>query len=104
MFNVTTASFNKVETSQIPVLVKFWADWCPPCHMLSTTLEKISGIYTNRVIFAQINAEDEPLITTKFHVNALPTMLIFKDGKVIKTIVGLQSDKFIREALDDSLR
>jgi thioredoxin len=104
MTNVTAQNFDtEVVGSETPVLVKFWADWCQPCKMLAPTISKLAGEYSGRVKFVEVNAEDEPTLTSKLKVNSLPTVVVYKNGAAAQSAVGLQSEKALRTLLDSHL-
>ncbi len=101
MDQITDAEFSaKVLSNDKPVLVDIFADWCQPCKMLAPTLNKISGAYADKAVVVKMDGETAVQTVTAYKVSSLPTLLFFKDGKHVKTLIGLQSDKTIREALD----
>ncbi|MDE1975715.1 MAG: thioredoxin [Elusimicrobia bacterium] len=99
--HLTDDSFeNEVVQSQSPVLVDFWAPWCGPCRMLSPVIEEIAKEYTGKIRVAKINTDDHPNSATRFKISAIPTLLFFKDGKVIEQMVGVHSKAEIKKTLD----
>lgn len=74
--------------SDRPVLVEFWADWCPPCKMLAPILDEIDTEYGGRLTVAKINGDEEPELVARFGVMGFPTMTLFKEGEEAHRIVG----------------
>lgn len=91
MLNITKENFNEeVLNSKGLVLVDFWATWCGPCRALGPILEDFANEYTN-VKVGKINVDEQPELASQFRVMSIPTLLLFKDGEVIKKSVGLLS-------------
>jgi thioredoxin 1 len=87
--NITDENFDtEVLKSDKPIIVDFWAEWCGPCKQIGPTLEEISNEMTNEIIIAKHNIDNEPNTPTKYGVRGIPTMLLFKDGKLKATKVG----------------
>ena len=86
---ITDASFaTDVLAADGPVLVDFWAEWCGPCKMIGPSLEEISDELAGKLTIAKINIDENPEAPGKYGVRGIPTMLLFKDGKVAATKVG----------------
>ncbi len=79
---------NEVINSDSPVLVDFWAEWCGPCKTLLPVVEELAGELGDKVKVVKINIEDAPDTPTKYGLRGVPTLMIFKDGKVVDTRVG----------------
>jgi thioredoxin 1 len=78
----------KVLKSDQPVIVDFWAEWCPPCHALAPTFQQLSEEYRGRVRFAKLDVEADLQVPAHYGVQAMPTLLMFKNGKVCARVVG----------------
>ncbi|MCL2646922.1 MAG: thioredoxin [Phycisphaerales bacterium] len=98
---VTDSTFDmEVLKSKQPVLVDFWADWCGPCKMLAPTIDEIAQEYKGRAKVAKVDTDNNRNSAMKFSISALPTVLLFHKGQVVKKWVGLQPKKGFKEALD----
>lgn len=86
---ITTAEFGSVLSSATkPVLVDFWASWCGPCRALGPVVEQISAEMTDRLSVYKCNVDEEPDLATQFRIVSIPTLILFKDGKPVHTMVG----------------
>jgi len=99
--HLTDESFEKeVLKSSIPVLVDFWAPWCGPCRMLSPIIEELAKEYEGKARVAKLNTDEHHNAATQFNISAIPTLLIFKNGKVEQQLVGVHSKADIKKVLD----
>jgi len=86
---VTDASFESdVLQSAEPVVVDFWAEWCGPCKMIGPSLEDLAKEYAGKVKIAKVNVDENPGIAGKLGIRSIPTLMLFKDGKVASQKVG----------------
>ncbi|MBI3552240.1 MAG: thioredoxin [Elusimicrobia bacterium] len=98
---LTDDTFDKdVLQSPQPVLVDFWAPWCGPCRMLAPVVEEIAKEYTGKVKVAKMNTDEHPNAASRFKISAIPTLLFFKEGKVVEQLVGVHSKAEIKKTLD----
>jgi thioredoxin 1 len=81
----------EVLKSDVPVVVDFWADWCMPCRMLAPTLENFAQLRVGKVKVVKVNIEDNQELAAEYKINMLPTLVVFKDGKEINRVTGIQS-------------
>jgi len=94
---VTDKSFDEVIKSNGLVLIDFWAEWCGPCKMVSPILDEISK--EHGILVGKLNIDDNPLKPVEFSVSSIPTMVLFEDGVVIKTIIGAKPKHKMLEEL-----
>lgn len=96
---ITNENFqSEVIESIVPVLVDFWAAWCGPCQMLSPVVDEIAASHPE-IKVGKINVDEQPQLAQAFAVNAIPTLLIFKKGKVVQQFTGVQPKNTILAAL-----
>lgn len=90
---------NEVLNSNIPVLVDFWATWCGPCMMLSPVIAEIAEELDGKVKVGKVNVDEQNELAMQYHVASIPTLLLFKGGKLEKTSVGFMPKNDIIETL-----
>ena len=101
VLELTDANFeNEVLKSSQPVLVDFWAEWCGPCRLLAPTIEKIATDYAGKVKVGKVDTDVNRDIATKYRISAIPTVILFKDGQVAQTFVGLRKEADFKQAID----
>jgi thioredoxin 1 len=90
----------EVLKSEEPVLVDFWAEWCMPCRMLAPTIDKIAEAYVGKVKVGKVDTDSNREVAMKYQINAIPTVILFKNGQVAQKFVGLKQEKEFKEAID----
>ena len=93
----------EVETSEVPVLVDFWAPWCGPCRMLGPVVEELAGEYAGRAKVGKVNVDEDQELANRFGIRGIPTVMIFKQGKVVGNFVGVQPKRELALSLDAAL-
>ena len=102
--HVSDASFTgDVLQSDLPVLVDYWAEWCGPCKMVAPLLDEAAAQYRGRVAIAKLNVDENPDSAAKYGIRGIPTLMLFKDGKVAATKVGALSRTQLQAFLDEAL-
>jgi thioredoxin 1 len=100
VMEVTDADFEQqVLKSDLPVLVDFWAPGCPPCAALAPILEKMAGELSSQAKFVKVNAAQERQTAAKYRIQAVPTVMIFKNGEIADSAIGFQPDQEIRRRI-----
>ncbi|KXO12663.1 Thioredoxin [Moritella sp. JT01] len=104
IFNVTDASFAQdVLESDVPVVVEFWAEWCEPCKLTGLNLVEAAGEYAGKIKVAKLDIGDNVSTQNKFDVRGVPTLMLFKKGKVEATSVGAMSKMKIFSFIDSAI-
>lgn len=94
---------SKIINNEKPALVDFWAEWCQPCKILSPTVEELANDYNDQILVGKLNVDDNPATATKFGIRGIPTLLLFKGGKVVQQMVGVKSKAEIKKVIDENI-
>lgn len=86
-----------------PVLVDFWAEWCQPCQMVGPLVDELATEYEGKVGFGKLNVDENINVPGNYGVMSIPTLIVFKDGKPFKTMVGVQGKDTLKRAIEDAL-
>ena len=105
--NVQTFTDGNFESTVLksgtPVLVDFWAEWCGPCKRLGPTIDSLAADYAGRVTIGKLNVDDNPNTAFKFQIRGIPAVLLFKDGQVVESVIGLAPKEDFKKAIDKHL-
>ena len=102
--HLSDASFEAdVLQASIPVLVDYWAEWCGPCKMIAPILDEVAGAYQGRLQIAKLNVDENREVPGKFGIRGIPTLMLFKDGKLAATKVGAMSKAQLTAFIDQQL-
>jgi thioredoxin 1 len=97
--NLDTNTFKAAVASATPTLVDFWAPWCGPCKAIAPLLEELATELAGKVSIAKVNVDDNDALSAEYGVRAIPTMLLFKNGAVVETLVGMMPKAAIKAKL-----
>lgn len=104
LIHVSDKNFEEeIIKSDKPALVDFWATWCGPCRAIGPLVEELAETYKERVKISKLNVDENPKIAADFGVRSIPTLMLFKDGKVMDTLVGVVSRERLEEFINQSL-
>lgn len=93
---------SEVLQSDQPVLVDFWAEWCMPCRMLAPAIDELGDEFEGKAKIGKLDTDANRDITVKYGINAIPTVILFKDGEIVKKFVGMTNKAEMAEALNES--
>jgi len=90
----------EVLDSPIPVMVDFWAEWCAPCRILTPVIEEIAGVYEGKIKIGKVNVDGNPQTSMDYQIRGIPSLLFFKNGKVMEQIIGVVPKNNIISVID----
>ena len=85
---MTDATFKEMIQNHPLVVIDCWAPWCGPCRLVAPIIEELSRDYVGRIVFGKLNVDDNREVSTKYNIMSIPTLLVFKNGKLVDTIIG----------------
>ena len=102
--SITSLNFENIINSNSLALVDFWAPWCAPCRIIAPIIEDLAKKYVERIIFGKVEVDKNPEMAERFRIFSIPTLVLIKDGKEVKRIVGLVSKSHIESNLEEYLK
>ena len=101
---VTTANFDReVLQSDVPVLVDFWAPWCPPCRQIAPSLDALAEEYAGKAKIVKVDVDDEPGVASRYGISGIPALLLFKDGQQVGQLTGAHPKANIAKLITEAL-
>jgi len=100
---ITDANFEEIINTNQPVLVDFWAEWCGPCKMIGPVVEELAADYAGKAIIAKLNVDENPIVSAKFGIRSIPTLLILKKGEIVDKQVGVVPKSVLAQKIDAQL-
>lgn len=94
---------DEVIKSNVPALVDFWAPWCAPCRIVSPIIEELAKEYEGKIKVGKSNVDENPNTASRFGIMSIPSILIFKNGEPVKTMIGAQSKENFKKGIDEVL-
>ncbi|MBP7403238.1 MAG: thioredoxin [Clostridia bacterium] len=88
---ITSDNFLDLTGGEQPVMIDFWAPWCGPCRMVGPSIDRLAETYADRAVVGKLNVDDESGIAQRYRVMSIPTVMIFKAGQPVETVVGARS-------------
>lgn len=98
-------AFNQlIHQSDLPVLVDFWAEWCGPCKMVSSSIQRLAGEYKGRLLVVKVNVDEKSHIATQYQIQAIPTIMMFHRGKILMRKTGALPYEMLKQEVQKNLR
>ena len=106
IFDVTEADYDErviAQSHSVPVMVDFWADWCPPCKALTPVLEKLAQQYNGRFVLAKVEVDENMHLAGRYQLKGFPTVLLFRDGEEVGRFASFRTPGYVSEFVDERL-
>ena len=100
---VGDADFDNVLNGGKPLFVDFWAPWCGPCRIVGPIIEELAPSYEGKAVIAKLNVDDNPMVAQRYGVTSIPTLMMFKDGKLVDRMVGAAPKGALQQFIDRNL-
>jgi len=104
LVTITDETFERdVLASPLPIVVDFWAEWCPPCRPMAKVLAELAEELDGQMVIAKINSDENPVSSRAYRILSLPTLLLFRDGEIVATLVGARPKAVLRDVFAKAL-
>ena len=100
---ITDADFESIVNAGKPVFIDFWAPWCGPCRIVGPIVEELAPNYDGKAVIGKLNVDDNPIVAQRFGVTSIPTMMMFKGGKLVDRMVGAAPKTALQTFIDRNL-
>jgi len=88
---ITSENFQTLLGGDLPLMIDFWAPWCGPCRMVGPSIERLAELYAGRAVVGKLNVDDETAIAQNYRIMSIPTVMVFKAGQPVESVVGARS-------------
>jgi thioredoxin 1 len=100
---ITDSNYEDILSTDKPVLVDFWAEWCGPCKMIGPLVEQIADEYEGKAVIAKVDVDSNPEVSAKYGIRSIPTLLFFKDKEIVDKQIGAVPKAVLTKKLEDQL-
>jgi thioredoxin 1 len=100
---LTDSDFESTVNGGKPVFIDFWAPWCGPCRIVGPIVEELAPTYEGKAVIAKMNVDDNPMVAQRFGVTSIPTLMMFKNGKLVDRMVGAAPKNALQSFIDRNL-
>ena len=96
---ITDATFKETIQKHSLVVVDCWAPWCGPCHMVAPIIEELARDYSEKILFGKLNVDENPEVSTRYGIMSIPTLLVFKNGRLVDRIIGAMPRRMLESRI-----